>query len=109
MSVTLITSSLFGDRQSPQRKAGLSLDEISRFHLSYERGCQEKKILPAPREDADVVTCIQPRLIPGGVVGLAALDRRAFQRQCQPQLLVPTQRFHKAVVLDAIRFRSYAS
>src|ERR1022692_4227513 len=83
--------------------------ETSRFHSSYERGCQEKKILPAPREDADVVTCIQPRLIPGGVVGLAALDRRAFQRQCQPQLLVPTQRFHKAVVLDAIRFRSYAS
>src|ERR1035438_3569555 len=82
---------------------------ISPFHSSYERGCQEKKILPAPREDADVVTCIQPRLIPGGVVGLAALDRRAFQRQCQPQLLVPTQRFHKAVVLDAIRFRSYAS
>jgi hypothetical protein len=35
---------------------------------------------------------------------LAALDRRAFQRRCQPQLLVPTQRFHKTVVLDAIRF-----
>lgn len=56
-----------------------------------------------------MVSCIQPRLIPGGVVGLAALDRRVFQRRCQPQLLVPTQRFHKAVVLDAIRFRSYAS
>jgi len=30
----------------------------SRLHSSYERRCQEKKILPAPREDAGVVTCI---------------------------------------------------
>ena len=70
----------------------------------------QKKSLPPPlRGDVDVVTCIQPRLIPGGVVGLAALDCRAFQRQCQPQLLVSPRRFHKAVVLDAIRLRSYAS
>ena len=70
----------------------------------------KKQILPPPlRGDVDVVTCVQPRLIPGGVVGLSALDRRAFQRRCQPQLLVPTQRFHEAVVLDAIRLRSYAS
>ena len=70
----------------------------------------KKKILPPPLGgDVSVVTCIQPRLIPRGVVGLAALDRRAFQRRCQPQLLVPTRRFHEAVVLDAIRLRSYAS
>jgi hypothetical protein len=37
------------------------------------------------------------------------LDRRAFQRRYQPQLLVPTQRFHEAVALDANRLRSYAS
>jgi hypothetical protein len=56
-----------------------------------------------------VVTYIQPRIILRRVIGLAALARRAFLRQCQPQLLVPTPRFHEAVVLDAIRFRSYAS
>ena len=56
-----------------------------------------------------MVTYIQPRIILRRVIGLAALARRAFLRQCQPQLLVPTQRFHEAVVLDAIRFRSYAS
>jgi hypothetical protein len=56
---------------------------------------KEKKVLPAPLEDAAVVTCIQPDLIPRhifilrGVVGLSALDRRAFQRRCQPQLLFP--------------------
>src|ERR1039457_3907186 len=81
----------------------------SPYHSSYERGCQEKKILPAPQEDARVVTCIQPHLILRGVIGLAVLDRRVFQRRCQPQLLVPTRRFHEAVTLDAIRFRSYAS
>jgi hypothetical protein len=70
----------------------------------------KKKILSPPlRGDVDVVTYIQPYLILGGVFGLDALDRRAFQRRCQPQLFVPTQRFHKAVVLDAIRLRSYAS
>src|SRR5580765_2292417 len=26
--------------------------EISPFHSSYERGCQEKRFLPAPRRDA---------------------------------------------------------
>src|SRR6202035_999266 len=72
---------------------------ISRFHSSYEKGCQEKKLLPAPLRDAGVVTYIQPHLIPNlilrGVVGLAALGRRTFQRRCQPQLLVPTRRFHE--------------
>src|ERR1700730_10084644 len=77
--------------------------EKSPLHSSYERGCQGKKLLPAPREDAGVVTCIQPRLILRGVVGLAALARRRLQRRCQPQLLVPTRRFHEAVALDAIR------
>ena len=57
----------------------------------------KKKILPPPlRGQVDVVTYIQPHLIlrlifiRRGVVGLSALDRRAFQRRCQPQLLVPT-------------------
>ena len=81
----------------------------SRFHLSYERGCQEKRLLPAPRRDAGVVTYVQPRLILARVIGPAASARRRLQRRCQPQLLVPTPRFHEVVVLDAIRFRSYAS
>src|ERR1035441_3471844 len=83
--------------------------EKSRLRSSYERGCQGKKLLPAPLRDAGVVTYIQPHLILRGVIGLAALARRAFQRRGQPQLLVPTRRFHEAAVLDAIRLRSYAS
>ena len=74
-----------------------------------ERGCQEKRLLPAPRRDAGVVTYVQPRLILARVIGPAASARRRLQRRCQPQLLVPTPRFHEVVVLDAIRFRSYAS
>jgi hypothetical protein len=67
-----------------------------------------KKLLPAPlREGVDVVTYIQPCHILRGV-GLVALACRRLQRQ-HPPLLVPTRRFHKAVVFDAIRFRSYAS
>src|SRR6266571_3864718 len=50
----------------------------SPLHSSYERGCQEKKLLPAPGEDAGVVTYIQPHLILRGVIGLAALARRTF-------------------------------
>ena len=49
-----------------------------RFHSSYERGCQGKKLLPAPREDAGVVTYIQSHLILRGVIGLVALARRTF-------------------------------
>src|ERR1700737_4352924 len=30
---------------------------------SYKRGCQEKNLPPAPRRDAGVVICIQPRLV----------------------------------------------
>src|ERR1035437_8874782 len=67
----------------------------SRYHSSYERGCQGKKLLPAPREDAGMVTYIQPHHTLRGVIGLAALARRAFQRRGQPQLLVPTRRFHE--------------
>ena len=70
----------------------------------------KKKSFSPPLEKTRVwMTYIQPHLILGGVIGLVALARRTFQRQCQPQLLVPTQRFHKTVMLDAIRFRSYAS
>jgi hypothetical protein len=38
------------------------------------------------------------------LVGLVALACRTFSWQSQPQLLVPTRRFHAAVALDAIRF-----
>jgi hypothetical protein len=70
----------------------------------------KEKTLPSPLGgDAGVVTYIQPRILLRRVIGLAALARRMFQRQRQSQLLVPTQRFHEAVVLDAIRLRSYAS
>ena len=72
------------------------------------RGCQEKRLLPAPRRDAGVVTYIQPSHSHKGD-WLAGLARRRLQRRCQPQLLVvPTQRFHDVVMLDTIRFRSYA-
>jgi hypothetical protein len=69
------------------------------YTWSYEKGCQGKKLLPAPLRDAGVVTYIQPRLIPHlmrrGVIGLVALARRIFPWRCQPQLLVPTRRFHE--------------
>src|ERR1700690_530938 len=44
------------------RQAGSypSVGEKSPLHSSYERGCQEKRLLPAPRRDAGVVTYIQP-------------------------------------------------
>ena len=79
--------------------AALAASFKSRFHSSYKRGCQGKKLLPAPLRDAGVVTYIQPHLIPHlilrGVIGLVALARRTSPRRCQPQLLVPTRRFHE--------------
>jgi hypothetical protein len=69
--------------------------EISPLHSSYERGCQEKILLPAPRRDAGVVTYIQSRLVLGRVIGSAALVRRRLQRRSPPQLLVPTRSFHE--------------
>ena len=76
-----------------------SVGVISLLRSSYERGCQGKKLLPAPLRDAGVVTYIQPRLIPHlilrGVIGLVALAGRTSPRRCQPQLLVPTRRFHE--------------
>src|ERR1700722_14470887 len=72
---------------------------LPRWRSSYEKGCQGKKLLPAPLRDAGVVTYIQPRpsphLIFRGVIGLVALARRTFPRRCQPQLLVPTRWFHE--------------
>src|ERR1039458_934124 len=50
----------------------------SRLRSSYERGCQGKKLLPAPREDAGMGTYIQPHQTLRGVIGLAALARRAL-------------------------------
>jgi hypothetical protein len=55
-----------------------------------------------------VVTYIQPRLVLGRMIGSAALTPRRFTA-AMPTPVVPTRRFHEAVVLDAIRFRSYAS
>ena len=43
----------------------------------------------------ELVDCIQPCLLIRGAFGITALDRRVFQRRCQPQLLVPTRRFHE--------------
>ena len=60
----------FGSRASSKR--------VVIFYMSYERGCQEKKLLPAPRGDVGVVTYIQPHLILRGVLGLVALARRRF-------------------------------
>ena len=77
--------------------------------LSYERRCQEKNSCPSPQGRRGCGDLHPARLILGGVFGLAAWDGRAFQRRSQPQLLVPNRRFHEAVALDAIRFRSYAS
>src|ERR1035438_2589908 len=80
-------------------RAGCSTVVTRRLHVSYEKGCQVKNLLPAPLGDAGVVTYIQPHLIPHlilrGVIGLVALARRTFPRQTQPQLLVPTRRFHE--------------
>ena len=68
-----------------------------------------KKLFPAPLGDAGVVTYIQPRHIPHlilrGVIGLVALARRTFLRRYQPQLLVPTRRFHE---VSGARRRSVA-
>ena len=64
-----------------------------------KKGCQGKKLLPAPLRDAGAVTYIQPHLIPHlmlrGVIGLVALARRTVPRQSQPQLLVPTRQLHE--------------
>jgi hypothetical protein len=85
-------------RESVRRASGFVQIPISLI-LSYKRGCQGKKLLPAPLRDAGVVTYIQPHLIPHlilrGVIGLVALARRTSPRRCQPQLLVPTRRFHE--------------
>src|SRR5215472_5118878 len=75
---------------------------LTRFHSSYERGCQEKSSLPFPCGRPRLVTYSQPCLLLRGAFGFTALGRRAFQRRCQPQLLSLTQRFH-AVALDACR------
>jgi hypothetical protein len=62
-----------------KREPTLSWNQL---HPSYEKGCQGKKLLPAPLRDAGVVTYIQshlaPHLILRGVVGLVALARRTF-------------------------------
>jgi hypothetical protein len=90
--------------------SGLGADIVMEsLRSSYERGCQEKKLLPAPLGDAEVVTYIQPHLIPHlilrGVIGLVALARRTLPRRCQPQLLVPTRGFHE---VSGARRRSVA-
>src|SRR6266700_1811283 len=90
-------SGLQPSRVNPIRQ--ISQLPINLFHSSYEKGCQGKKLLPAPLRDSGVVTYLQPHLIPHlmlrGVIGLVALARRIFPWRCQPQLLVPTRRFHE--------------
>src|SRR5580693_10656882 len=56
----------------------------SPLHSSYERGCQEKRVLPAPRRDAGVLTYIQPSHSRKGD-WLAALARRRLQRRWNRQ------------------------
>jgi len=66
------------------------------YHLSYERGCQEKILFPPLAGDVDGVACTSsPRVLIRGVLDFAALARRAFQRRGQLQLLVPIHRFHE--------------
>jgi hypothetical protein len=48
------------------------------------------KILSLPLAgNQGVVTYIQPCLLLRGAFDFSALDRRAFQRRCQPQWIVP--------------------
>jgi len=56
----------------------------------------------------DVVACIQPRLSPGGVLVSAALGLSRIPAR-PTQLMVPTRRFHDAMVFDAFGSGSYAS
>jgi len=78
------TAQALGARWS--RSDAKSVGETSSLRSSYERGCQGKKILPAPPRDAGVVTYIQPHLIPHlilrGVIGLVALACRTSPRRC---------------------------
>jgi hypothetical protein len=84
--------------------------EKSLLRSSYKRGCQEKRLLPAPRRDAGVVTYIQPsHSRKGDLVGRFGSPCR-LQRRCQPQLLVvPTQRFHDIVVLDTFLIQNLSA
>jgi len=52
----------------------------------------------------DVVACIQPRLSPGGVLGLAAWGSLRFPAR-PTQLMVPTRRFHDPMVARRLRLR----
>jgi len=48
----------------------------------------KKKFFPVPLEGTRrLVACIQPCLLTRGAFGFTALDRRVFQRRCQPQLI----------------------
>src|SRR5271167_2779464 len=66
----------------------------SPLHSSYERGCQEKRLLPAPGRDAGVVTCIQPSHSRKGD-WFGRFGSSQMQRRCRPQWLVPTRSFHE--------------
>ena len=78
-----------------------------------KKDVKRKKLLPAPLGDADVVTYIQPHLIPHlilrGVIGLVALARRTFRGDANPSCWSQLDGFMKSVAHDAVRFRSYAS
>src|SRR5258708_32866379 len=88
--------------------------EKSPSHSSYEKGCQEKKFLPAPLRDAGVgdlhpsPTSFLTSFLEGVLVWslwLAAFSRGDANPICLSQL----EGFMKSVAHDAVRFRSYAS
>ena len=62
----------------------------------------KQKILSPPLAgNQGVVTYIQPCLLLRGAFDFAAFVRRAVQRRCHPQLMIPTCWFHVTVALDA--------
>jgi len=80
----------------------------SLIKLSYKRGCQEKSFPPPLRGDMDVLLCIQPCLGPGRGFGVVVLGSPRIPAR-PTQLMIPTRRFHDAMVLDAFGSGSFAS
>ena len=85
------------------------LTQTGDFTHPIKEDVKKKIFLLSPRGRHRRLASIQPRLLIRGAFDFSALARRACQRRGQPQLLVPTHWFHKTVVLDARRFRGYAS
>src|SRR5690349_14322585 len=75
------------------------LGPLCKVKLSYRRGCQGKNSSPPLRGAMDVVACIQPRLSSGGGLVLVAFGSPHIPAR-QAQLIVPTRRFHDALVVS---------